>query len=111
MIGTHSLLCDLDSSIGDRRFMYNITRITIVCAAVSAALCVPISAGDAQQVDEPVALDIAAQPLAQALTQLAVEADLKLVYYSSVGAGLRAPAVIGRYTAAVALSKLLAGTP
>jgi iron complex outermembrane recepter protein len=87
--------------------MKKLTQWLVACAAISAV----VGVASAQQSDGPLSLNISAQPLGQALTQLALAADLKLVYYSDVGAGLRAPAIIGRYTPAAALSKLLADTP
>jgi iron complex outermembrane receptor protein len=64
-----------------------------------------------QAATDQVALNISIQPLAQALAELAVQADLKLVYYSELGDGLQAPALVGRFTPAAALRKLLADTP
>jgi iron complex outermembrane recepter protein len=84
-----------------------VNRIIMVSAMT---LCTGIGVAVAEQGEESMALDISAQPLARALTQLAVEADLSLVYYSEVDSGLLAPALVGRYTAAEALSRLLAKT-
>ena len=78
----------------------------IACVIANAS----VGAGTAQQDGGLVTLDIAPQPLAQALTQLAMQADLKLVYYASVEDGLLAPAVVGRYTPAAALHLLLKNT-
>jgi iron complex outermembrane receptor protein len=73
-------------------------------------LVAAVTVATAQQNAEPVSLNISAQPLAQALTQLAVQADLKLVYYSDIEETLSAPAVVGRYTPEAALRLLLQHT-
>src|SRR5258708_35686101 len=87
--------------------MKTLTSCLIACAAISSVA----SVAAAQQSSGPVSLNIAAQPLTQALTQLAVAADLKLVYWADVGVGLRAPAVIGRFTPAASPPKLLTHKP
>ncbi|WP_053845172.1 TonB-dependent receptor [Paracidovorax avenae] len=53
---------------------------------------------------------IAAQPLANALNELARQADLQLGFSAEQVAGKAAPAVSGRYTAQQALDRLLAGS-
>jgi iron complex outermembrane recepter protein len=83
-------------------------RAAFLCAAVSA--WAGTATGQAAAA-EPVALNISTQGLAQALAEFAVQADLRLVYYSELGDGLQAPAVVGRYTPAAALRLLLAHTP
>src|SRR5687767_9388936 len=59
---------------------------------------------------EKVVLDMPEQPLEGALAQLALQADIKLVYYTALGAGLRAPAVVGSFTTAEALKRILGST-
>jgi outer membrane receptor protein involved in Fe transport len=59
----------------------------------------------------PVALDIEAQPMDQALNAFAQQAGLQLLFRSDMGAEkLSAPRVVGRYTADAALKRLLAGS-
>ncbi len=55
-------------------------------------------------------LNIAAQPVGDALNELARQTGLQVVLYSDVGEGVRAPAVIGTYTAEAALQRLLANS-
>jgi iron complex outermembrane recepter protein len=69
------------------------------------------SVASAQQaVTQSVALNISKRPLAQALAEFAVQAGLKLVYYSELGDGLQAPAISGHYAPAAALRLLLSNT-
>jgi iron complex outermembrane receptor protein len=53
---------------------------------------------------------ITAQPLANALNELARQADLQLGFPASLVAGKNAPAVSGQFTAQQALDRLLAGS-
>lgn len=54
--------------------------------------------------------DIPAQPLAAALIAFGEQSGLQVTVDSALVAGLRAPAVVGRFTPAEALRRLLAGT-
>lgn len=56
-------------------------------------------------------LDLASQPLGDALNQLAKAAGLQIVFYSDAARGVSAPALIGTFDVATALDRLLAGTP
>ncbi|WP_241754598.1 TonB-dependent siderophore receptor [Cupriavidus basilensis] len=58
----------------------------------------------------PVEISITAQPLAQALTELARQARITLVATPALLAGKTAPAVTGRLTTRQALERLLAGS-
>jgi iron complex outermembrane receptor protein len=58
----------------------------------------------------PVQISIAAQPLAQALNDLAQQARLELIVQPALVAGKAAPAVSGRLTPQQALDRLLAGS-
>lgn len=58
----------------------------------------------------PVEISITAQPLAQALTELARQARITLVAAPALLAGKTAPAVTGRLTTRQALERLLAGS-
>lgn len=57
-----------------------------------------------------VEIDIAAQPLDNALTEFARDTRVQVFYDSSVTRGLRASAVRGRFTPPAALRRLLAGS-
>ncbi len=57
-----------------------------------------------------VKLDIASQPLDEALNQFAQQAGLQLVYHSRVAKGFRAPRVVGTLSPQAALSQLLGST-
>lgn len=55
-------------------------------------------------------LRIESQPLARALQDLAVQAQVQIIFFSSISEGLKSPALNGRYTLPDALSQLLAGS-
>lgn len=92
--------------------------------ALAAAVALALAAGFAPQAhaqsgaaaaantpaDRPVALNIAAQPLAQALNELARQANLQMTFPAALVAGKRAPAVSGQMTARQALDRVLAGS-
>lgn len=83
-------------------------RLNLVCGALAALLALPGVA--TAQPSTPVAIDIASQPLAQALARLAEQAGVKLLYAAELVAGKTAPALQGRFTPAEALQRLLAGS-
>src|SRR3712207_3285299 len=86
-------------------------KIAIYVASLSMLLSAAAGFAVAQDSNtEAITLDMPEQPLAGALAQLALKADIKLVYYTEVSVGLRAPAVAGRYTAAEALERILGTT-
>jgi iron complex outermembrane recepter protein len=64
-----------------------------------------------QSAPDTVALNISRQPLARALADLAVQANLNLVYYSELGDGLQAPELVGRYAPDAAVRLLLKNSP
>lgn len=86
--------------------------------AVAAAMAVVFSAGVAKQAraqsgvgnGAPVAISIQAQPLGQALNELARQANLQLSFPPGLVAGKTAPAVSGNLTTRQALDRLLAGS-
>ncbi|MDZ7863437.1 TonB-dependent receptor [Acidovorax sp.] len=87
--------------------------------ALAAALALGLAAGQPQAVHAQAAaaapegarsFTIAAQPLAQALNELARQGDLQLGFPAGLVAGKTAPAVSGRLTAQQALDRLLAGS-
>ncbi|GGI55037.1 TonB-dependent siderophore receptor [Oxalicibacterium solurbis] len=88
------------------------TRISFRPAAV--ALAVALACGTApsfaQSAATPVSINIVAQPLAQALNELARQAQLELIVQPSLVAGKTAPAVSGSLTPQQALNRLLAGS-
>jgi iron complex outermembrane receptor protein len=56
-------------------------------------------------------LDLASQPLGDALNQVAQAAGLQIVFYSDAARDLNAPALVGSFEVAAALDRLLAHTP
>lgn len=56
-------------------------------------------------------LDLASQPLGDALNQLAQAAGLQIVFYSDAARDLKAPALLGEFDVATALDRLLHGSP
>jgi iron complex outermembrane recepter protein len=56
-------------------------------------------------------LDLAPQPLGDALSQLAEAAGLQIVFYSEAAQGIRAPRLAGSFDLPTALNLLLADTP
>lgn len=76
--------------------------------SVMLALSTPMTLSHAQTA--PTQINIAAQPLATALVQLASQTSLELMYSPSIVNGLRAPAVAGNLTPDQALQQLLANT-
>ena len=83
--------------------------IVVTVYIVACALTVPLA--EAQTADTAVKLDIPAQSMGQALTSLAVQANLQIFFEQSPVAGLEAPALSGTMTAKQALKVLLANTP
>src|SRR6186713_2727910 len=62
----------------------------------------------AEMVTSPMALNISAQPLGDALSEFARQSGLQVVFYATVSEGIVAPSVVGKYTADAALKKMLA---
>lgn len=79
-------------------------------AAFVAALALPAQAQSGTPTPAAMAFSMPAQPLAQALNELARVADLQMSFPSALVAGKTAPAVSGRLTARQALDRLLAGS-
>src|SRR5262245_7531131 len=59
---------------------------------------------------QQISLDISARPIADALNEFAHQAGLQVVFYTSIGQGLRSRNLTGTYTADEALQRLLADT-
>ncbi|MDM0087574.1 MULTISPECIES: TonB-dependent siderophore receptor [unclassified Variovorax] len=86
-------------------------RFDLAPLALAVALSLGGFAVQAQTASAaPVNIAIAAQPLAQALTELARQAGLTLMVPPALVAGRSAPAVSGRLTPQQALDRLLAGS-
>ena len=69
-------------------------------------LAMSAKAGDLQTV---LNINIPAQTLSGALTALATQADLQILFPQDLVSGLEAPAVLGSYSPVEALERLLAG--
>ena len=84
---------------------------TVLAAAALAALSVPAAQA---QADAPAStarsFAIPAQPLAQALNELARQANLQMGFAPALVAGKTSAAVSGEFTAQQALDRLLAGS-
>ncbi|THF59442.1 TonB-dependent siderophore receptor [Pseudothauera rhizosphaerae] len=81
----------------------------------SLALAILLAAGPGPLMAQtagvaPVEVSIAAQPLGQALNELARQADLQLLFPPALVAGKTAPAVAGKLTPREAVDQLLAGS-
>ncbi|MGH8817853.1 MAG: secretin and TonB N-terminal domain-containing protein, partial [Achromobacter pestifer] len=78
--------------------------------ALSLMLALALPQHEAQAQEAPLSLNIPAQSLEGALTQLATQAALELAYAPDTVRGMRAPAVSGNLTPDQALRALLAGS-
>lgn len=79
--------------------------------ALAIALAWPVAAqAQPRPGDEPVAISIAAQPLGDALNELAAATGTPIAFSQALVAGRTAPAVQGRLTPREAVERLLAGT-
>lgn len=86
------------------------TSRTAVVATFIAALVLPAHAQSDTSTPSAVVFSMPAQPLSQALNELARVADLQMSFPSALVAGKTAPAVSGRLTARQAVDRLLAGS-
>ncbi len=96
---------------------FHLAPLSLAALAVLAGAACPPMAAHAQatpQAPQPAdamhSFAIAAQPLADALNEMARQADLQLGFPATLVAGRTAPAVSGRLTAQQALDRLLAGS-
>jgi outer membrane receptor for ferric coprogen and ferric-rhodotorulic acid len=95
-------------------------RFTPAPLAVAAAMAIALAAGHAPRAhaqsgtaaaaSTPVAINIPAQPLGQALNELARQANLQMTFPAALVAGKQAPAVSGTMTVQQALERVLAGS-
>ncbi|WP_157270702.1 TonB-dependent siderophore receptor [Azohydromonas aeria] len=96
-------------------------RFTPAPLALAAAMTLALAAGHAPQAQAqaqtqggtasaaaPIAISIPAQPLGQALNELARQANLQMTFPAALVAGKTAPAIVGRFTVREALQQLLA---
>lgn len=95
-----------------RRARFTPAPLALAAAAVvlNLATTLPVQAQASTTAAAPLTLDLPAQPLGQALNELARRADLQLSFPAEAVAGKTAPAVAGRLTPAQALERLLAGS-
>ncbi|MCU0761614.1 MAG: TonB-dependent receptor [Hydrogenophaga sp.] len=94
-------------------------RFTPAPLALAAAMAIAMAAGHAPLAHAqsgaptaaatPIAINIPAQPLGQALNELARQANLQMTFPASLVAGKQAPAVSGQLTVRQALDRLLTG--
>lgn len=94
-------------------------RFTPAPLALAAAMAIALAASHAPLAHAqsgtaaaatPIAINIPAQPLGQALNELARQANLQMTFPAGLVAGKQAPAVTGNLTARQALDRLLAGS-
>ncbi|BAL96406.1 TonB-dependent receptor [Rubrivivax gelatinosus] len=95
-----------------RRARFTPAPLALAAAAVvlNLASTLPAQAQASTTAAAPLTLDLPAQPLGQALNELARRADLQLSFPADAVAGKTAPAVSGRLTPEQALQRLLAGS-
>lgn len=86
-------------------------RMTIGILGMGLLLANAIVAGELPESTAAGSLHIKAQPLGDALNELAQQSGLQLVFYSSIGEGLLSPDLQGNYDVRAALERLLANTP
>jgi hypothetical protein len=97
----------------------NFFEITGACWALIFAGAMAIAPGHAEEQNPPpagqgradlVAINIPGEPLAAALDAFGTQADLQVLYESSLAQGRRSGAVVGSFTSDEALRRLLIGT-
>jgi hypothetical protein len=84
-------------------------RIRVVSELATLTLMMMVVLAHAGDLSAPVAIHIPAQTLAGALTELADQADLQILFPQELVKGLRAPALSGNYAPGEALERLLEG--
>jgi iron complex outermembrane receptor protein len=87
-----------------------LTLAAAIAATFVATLALPAHAQSGTATPRAMALSMPAQPLAQALNELARLANLQMSFPAALVAGKTAPAVSGRLTARQAVDRLLAGS-
>jgi hypothetical protein len=84
-------------------------RLQVLGLSIGLALLSALSAAEAPAA-RTVTLDIAPQPLGDALSEFAKQAGMQIVFHSQIGKGTVAPGLNGAFTLKAALEKLLANT-
>lgn len=87
------------------------TRGSVSLTAVLALATIAPKALANEPPSSPAEFHIPAGPMAQSLNRLAEQGGLTLLYEASLTRSLQAPAIDGTYPPAVALQRLLAGSP
>ncbi|MBY6347515.1 TonB-dependent receptor [Providencia rettgeri] len=95
---------------GRRRAACSKTLFSFSISCLTAAVLLGLGATPAQAQSTAISISIPAQPLSQALLELANRYSLDLAYSPEIVKGLYAPAVSGSLTADQALGQLLANT-
>lgn len=85
-------------------------RVILLCTSALLLIGAPLAVTPVRAQGTQAALNLPAQDLGLALTQLADQAGLRLIVASDVVAGKRSNALSGSYSAPEALGRLLAGT-
>ena len=84
--------------------------VSAALLAMCIATLVPAMAGAAESAQKSHQVEIAPQPLAGALRELANQSGIQIVFFSEVADGHDAPGLNGTFTPGAALSVLLRGT-
>lgn len=84
--------------------------LALFCATVVGASAPGIGRAAPRRPDAALRFDLPAQPLSQALNQLAVRSDREILFSPALTKGRRSPALSGMFTAEQALDRLLAGS-
>lgn len=87
-----------------------LTLAAAIAATLVATLALPAYAQSGASTPDAMAFSMPAQPLAQALNEVARLANLQMSFPAALVAGKTAPAVSGRLTARQAVDRLLAGS-
>jgi iron complex outermembrane recepter protein len=77
----------------------------------AALLLLAAPAWAQQSAQEQISVDIRAQPIGDALNELARQAGVQILFYSEIVEGLDAARLAGSFTTQAALERLLTGTP
>ncbi len=91
--------------------MGSVARVVslLLCASLATVAVGAQSARDHEA--RVLQLNLAAQPIGDALSRLAEIAHLQIVFYSEAARGIRSPELIGSFDLSTALDRLLANTP
>jgi len=82
----------------------------VVSIAMASSLAVGYAHAGQREDQQRFNLDIDAQPIGDALSRLAEDSGLQIVFYTELAEGVSAPRLAGVYTARTALDRLLGGT-